>query len=264
MKPNEFAFQVFTAPPAALTDFSVLVIADPARYSVGLKEDEHVTRIDCGIFLGSVDDVDMPTKFYFEGKPEDCFLPLPLTDKNTPFQVLPIIIYARNWDGCQHIHWMSEYDHICDGKDWETLCFALHAMPDWSQEALGPAWIGEELTPRTEEPVKMKYFDDWEKEKIEGLRSDFSIKDTDILDEQIIYAAYAYENYSGNAFVLFSKDGQLYEVNGSHCSCYGLENQWEAEKTSWEALKSRHEGLYGISSQATAALRELVEENTGG
>lgn len=31
----------------------------------------------------------------------------------------------------------------------------------------------------------------------------------------------------------------LYEVNGSHCSCYGLEGQWEEEETTVEALAYR-------------------------
>lgn len=56
---------------------------------------------------------------------------------------------------------------------------------------------------------------------------------------EILLASYSYENYSGDAFVLFRKDGRLYEVNGSHCSCYGLEGQWEPEETTVEALRHR-------------------------
>ena len=44
---------------------------------------------------------------------------------------------------------------------------------------------------------------------------------------------------SGSAFVLFRKDGKLYEVNGGHCSCYGLKGQWFPEETSIEALTHR-------------------------
>lgn len=43
----------------------------------------------------------------------------------------------------------------------------------------------------------------------------------------ILFASYVYEDYSGDAVVLFERDGKLYEVYGSHCSCYGLEGQWE-------------------------------------
>ncbi len=52
----------------------------------------------------------------------------------------------------------------------------------------------------------------------------------DALDDcEILLAVYSYEDYSGSAFVLFEKDDLLYEVNGSHCSCYGLEGQWQPE-----------------------------------
>lgn len=41
-----------------------------------------------------------------------------------------------------------------------------------------------------------------------------------------------------SSFYLFEKEGKLYEVHGSHCSCYGFEEQWEPEETSLEYLKS--------------------------
>lgn len=56
---------------------------------------------------------------------------------------------------------------------------------------------------------------------------------------EILVAAYSYGNYSGDAFVLYRLDGELFEVNGSHCSCYGLEGQWKPEKTTPEAVLLR-------------------------
>lgn len=53
--------------------------------------------------------------------------------------------------------------------------------------------------------------------------------------------------YSGSAHVLFVRDGKLYEVNGSHCSCYGLEGQWYPEETSVEAIRARHCPLRGAT-----------------
>lgn len=42
--------------------------------------------------------------------------------------------------------------------------------------------------------------------------------------EHVLFAVYEDENYEGSAFVLFKgTDRKLYEVNGGHCSCYGLE-----------------------------------------
>lgn len=58
-------------------------------------------------------------------------------------------------------------------------------------------------------------------------------------DRNILFASYSYENYSGDAWVLFEQDGALFEVNGSHCSCYGLEGQWEPEIVSLKELEHR-------------------------
>jgi hypothetical protein len=64
---------------------------------------------------------------------------------------------------------------------------------------------------------------------------------TDKEDIEVILASYTNENYEGEAFVLFRRnsDGKLYEVNGGHCSCYGLEGQWNPEETTVEALGHR-------------------------
>lgn len=65
----------------------------------------------------------------------------------------------------------------------------------------------------------------------------------------VLFASYGDANYSGDAFVLFEKDGRLYEVNGSHCSCYGLEGQFESEETSLEYLeKVLKRGTFGTNS----------------
>jgi hypothetical protein len=64
----------------------------------------------------------------------------------------------------------------------------------------------------------------------------------------VLLASYGTEDYGGDAFVLFERDGKLYEVNGGHCSCYGLgeqnysgdrESQWKPEETTVEALQHR-------------------------
>ena len=55
----------------------------------------------------------------------------------------------------------------------------------------------------------------------------------------ILFASYGTDNYSGDAFVLFENDGKLYEVNGSHCSCYGLEGQFKPEETTLESIEMR-------------------------
>lgn len=55
----------------------------------------------------------------------------------------------------------------------------------------------------------------------------------------ILFASYELGDYCGDAFVLFVENGTLYEVNASHCSCYGLEDQWTPEETMFNALQHR-------------------------
>lgn len=48
-----------------------------------------------------------------------------------------------------------------------------------------------------------------------------------------------------SAYILLRehKTGKYYEVFGSHCSCYGFEDQWEPEETTIEYLTSNHFGF---------------------
>ena len=91
---------------------------------------------------------------------------------------------------------------------------------------------------------------------------------SDIIDEykapqdalegaNILIAWYGEGNYCGDSFVLYERAGKLYEVNGDHCSCNGLEGQWEA-------LNQR--GFYGSSDgidEMTDKLKELIKSNLG-
>ena len=77
-----------------------------------------------------------------------------------------------------------------------------------------------------------KVFSQFEIEKQEGVK--------------ILFAFYEYEDYSGIAFVLFTKDKMLFEVNGSHCSCCGLESQWVVEEVNIKELEQRlTKGTFG-------------------
>ena len=82
------------------------------------------------------------------------------------------------------------------------------------------------------------YLGDWK--CASDVASDFVINESTIADTgEILLAAYDREEYSGSAFVLLIRDGVLYEVNASHCSCYGLEGQWDPEETTKGALMLR-------------------------
>jgi len=105
-----------------------------------------------------------------------------------------------------------------------------------------------------------KYFG--QLESLEDVEAEFDQK-TGLTSKDILFAYYCYEDYSGKAVVLFvsPEDGLLYEVYGGHCSCNGLEGQWEPERTSWEALhKSKSLGEYDDAT-AREALDKLIIRN---
>lgn len=96
------------------------------------------------------------------------------------------------------------------------------------------------------------YFDDFSSE--EDVVREFEISSEQLDGVEILYAIYN-GGYDGEAHVIFRKDGKLYEVNGAHCSCYGLEGQWEPEETTVAALLFRP----NVAEDAKAILRTLNE-----
>lgn len=81
------------------------------------------------------------------------------------------------------------------------------------------------------------YMHDWTKTQRQGMIKDFDISEADLDGVEILLAAYEYGSYDGQAVVIFKKDNQLWSVYGSHCSCYGLEGQWEPEEASISQLE---------------------------
>lgn len=72
---------------------------------------------------------------------------------------------------------------------------------------------------------------------------EFEAPDDALEGAEVLLAWYGYGSYDGSALVVYKKDGKLFEVNGGHCSCYGLEGQWDPEETTPEALLKRAEGM---------------------
>lgn len=80
--------------------------------------------------------------------------------------------------------------------------------------------------------------------------SEFCLPENALEGCRVLLAYYHVGDYGcdSSAFVLFERDGKLFEVNGGHCSCYGLGEQdysgtsgtqWEPEETTVEALEHR-------------------------
>lgn len=108
----------------------------------------------------------------------------------------------------------------------------------------------------------------------DGIRWEDRGRDGPLADQEpfkgaeVLLASYGTPSYEGYAFVLFRRDGKLYEVNGSHCSCYGLEGQWDPEETTAEALRHRmDEGRLGAGeydcNPFAAELRQVLDELEG-
>jgi hypothetical protein len=108
-----------------------------------------------------------------------------------------------------------------------------------------------------EETSMNRYFGFDDRDDVKG-RFDYNGDDFPT-DDQILFAAYGGGSYDGIAKVIFEKDGKVYEVNASHCSCYGLEDQWSPEETSWEAMKKYKLDSYDYGDDGVNAYKELME-----
>jgi hypothetical protein len=95
---------------------------------------------------------------------------------------------------------------------------------------------------KLQEPVFLNGFSDADSvfSNFDGERWDWdSDKKVDREGVNILFASYGSANYEGSAWVMYEKDGELYEVNGSHCSCYGLEDQWSPEEVLLAEVENR-------------------------
>ncbi len=81
---------------------------------------------------------------------------------------------------------------------------------------------------------------------------------------KILFADYTYESYSGDSYVLgYDKESKLFfEVTGSHCSCYGLEGQWDiVEYESWEILSEVILKTFGAKVECSWYSRDARSSN---
>lgn len=74
-------------------------------------------------------------------------------------------------------------------------------------------------------------------------------------------AIYNQEDYEGSAVVVYVEGHDLKFVYGSHCSCFGLEDQWDPEIIEWEAAETVLDQTYylrGYKEYVLPIIRELV------
>jgi hypothetical protein len=103
----------------------------------------------------------------------------------------------------------------------------------------------------------MTYYGNWGTKA--DIESDFKLTKGFLDNVNILFAVYETPGYEGDAIVIGSRDGVLFEVHGSHCSCYGLEDQWDEETTDKEILTVRlNRALYGLDVQYKDEILETI------
>lgn len=85
----------------------------------------------------------------------------------------------------------------------------------------------------------------------------------DLRHAEIEIAVYDGDGYWGEAFILFrdTRNGKWYEVHGSHCSCFGLEDQWRPEPVEPKAILMRESFVgYNSNIDLNERIRTRVKE----
>ncbi|HEY9819096.1 MAG TPA: hypothetical protein V6D20_25285 [Candidatus Obscuribacterales bacterium] len=82
-----------------------------------------------------------------------------------------------------------------------------------------------------------------------GVTNEFEL--TPSPEPTYVFAAYDNGGYEGDAVVIISEDGETFSVvEGSHCSCYGLEGQWSTtEHGVEEVLRMFCDREYGAANE---------------
>lgn len=57
--------------------------------------------------------------------------------------------------------------------------------------------------------------------------AEFAITGSETVEPDAVFATYERPPYEGYALVAYRRGDKAYLVEGSHCSCFGLEGQWE-------------------------------------
>lgn len=80
--------------------------------------------------------------------------------------------------------------------------------------------------------------------------------------EEVLLAYYSYEDYSGSSYVFYRNGDKYYYNHGGHCSCYGLEGQWEPEEyENKEIFKTCLEKMYSkYDNELNDNLKIVIEK----
>ncbi len=79
-------------------------------------------------------------------------------------------------------------------------------------------------------------------------------------EPRFVFAEYEPGDYSGSATVITSGDGAKFNVvEGSHCSCMGLEDQWEPTEHTEPEIRKMMEAKYGFFHRNREGISGWIE-----
>lgn len=111
-----------------------------------------------------------------------------------------------------------------------------------------------------------------EKDVIGHFLGEYQASDKDVEPYRVLVAYESVGSWgcdSNSWFLLQNKrTGKLYEVHGSHCSCYGFEGQFTPEETTFEYLLSDHfhfcHGGYDSNAEGNfGEVKDWLKRNLG-
>lgn len=83
--------------------------------------------------------------------------------------------------------------------------------------------------------------------------------------EEVLYASYDIDGYEGSATIIYRIGDRFYINFGGHCSCYGLEGQWDPEEYSAELFILAYEkGNWDFPSEVFSRVKEFLENKYNG
>lgn len=109
------------------------------------------------------------------------------------------------------------------------------------------------------------YLGDWSKEWLksdigrETMMRDFNISEETLAGVDIVLASYTFQVYDGEALVIFERDGEMYLVEGAHCSCFDLEGQWDEELINVEFLEHKlNNGRFDSNLEGDEEVKRVI------
>lgn len=71
---------------------------------------------------------------------------------------------------------------------------------------------------------------------LDNICKEFRIERSELDEYEVLFAQYGIDGWEGTSILFLTKEGKLFINDASHCSCYGLEGQFDPSETTKEAM----------------------------